>query len=304
MMIAIILTAAFILDLLIGDPPNRFHPVAWLGRWISKLWTQRHNGSLRLFLWGFLITVSGILLFALPLYLTRFLPDTALALLSIPLLKLSFSLRNLLRAAGEIRILLEGGDIEEARKQTAWNLVSRNTSELSESEVAAAVIESTAENITDSFTSPLFFFVLFGLPGAWGYRYVNTCDAMIGYRKDDYEWGGKIAARLDDVLNFIPARITALIIMVAGIRTKAFFETLKQTRKYRGLTDSPNAGWTMAAIASLLDIRLEKKGFYVINEAGREPDPGDIATCIKICTVAAILILTFLIISGIMIYGL
>lgn len=304
MIIAAILLAAFNLDFLLGEPPSRFHPVAWTGNWIGFLWVKRPVGSLRLFLWGLVITLSGIIIFALPLILLRHLPDTVMILISIPVLKLSFSLRNLFKAASGIQKLLEEDKLSEARSETSRHLVSRETSELTESEVAAAVIESTAENITDSFTSPMFFFLLLGLPGAWTYRFINTCDAMIGYRKDDYEWGGKFAARTDDILNFIPARLTTLFIMLAGIRIKKPAEIITKILRGRGVTDSPNAGWTMAAVAALMDIRLEKKGFYVINEEGRPPENGDIITCIKLCRRSTIMIMILSVIAGILIYGL
>jgi len=303
MIITVIIIAACILDFLLGDPPNRFHPVAWTGRWINRLWSIRPSGTPGLFIWGILITLSGIILFALPLSLLEYLPEPVLILLSIPLLKLSFSLRNLFRAAADIKKLLASGDLEEARTQTSRHLVSRDTSELPETGIAAAVIESVAENITDSFTSPLFYFLLFGLPGAWAYRWVNTCDAMLGYRRDDYEWGGKFAARLDDIINFIPARITAFSIIIAGIGRRNLKTVCSGTVKNRQKTDSPNAGWTMAAIASLLDIRLEKKGYYIINEKGREPETGDIGACIKICKAASVILLLITALSGILAYG-
>ncbi|MBI9106762.1 MAG: cobalamin biosynthesis protein [Spirochaetales bacterium] len=303
MIISAILTASFILDLFFGDPPNSFHPVAWIGQWIDMLWKKRLPGRFRLFIWGVLITSSGIFFLSVPLYFIGFLPVLLIILLSIPLLKLSFSLRNLFKAAGEIRELLETGELDKARTQTAWHLVSRDTTELTEPGIAAAVIESTSENITDSFTSPFFFYLLFGLAGAWAFRFVNTCDAMLGYRRDDYEWGGKFPARLDDILNFIPARITAFFIMIAGCKKKNLISAFRETLQSRNKTESPNAGWTMAAIAVILDLRLEKKGFYIINEKGREPESGDIDDCLRICKAATILIMIFLVAMGILIYG-
>ena len=145
-------------------------------------------------------------------------------------------------------------------------------------EISGCVIESAAENLTDSVVSPLYWFLLAGLPGAWFCRTVNTCDAMIGYRKDDYEWGGKAAARLDDVVHWLPARLTAFYLcLAAGLyrRTsgRAAWAALKEDRMK---TASPNAGWPMSAAAGALGIRLEKRGHYLLNGKRRASSPDDL----------------------------
>ena len=143
-------------------------------------------------------------------------------------------------------------------------LVSRDATELSEPLVAAAAIESVAENTTDSFIAPWLAFALIGLPGAFAYRAVNTLDSMIGYR-GEYEYLGKASARLDDLLNLIPARISAGLLLLAGAVSGSRVGQGWQTalREHR-LTASPNAGWTIAAMAGLLSVSLEKPGNYLI----------------------------------------
>ncbi|WP_020611219.1 adenosylcobinamide-phosphate synthase CbiB [Sediminispirochaeta bajacaliforniensis] len=302
-----ILAGALLYDLLWGDPPNRFHPVAWMGRLISRLWQHRpKQGKLLLFSYGALMTICGALLFSLPLLLLQRIPVLPSFVLSIVLLKMSFSLTILLRTGGKIARALEAGDLASARKLTAFHLVSRDTSELEESELCGAVVESLAENLTDSFTSPLLYYLLAGLPGAFAFRYINTSDAMLGYRTGDFEFGGKWAARCDDLLNFIPARLTALLIILAGsiMPIRSLHEKkgngargknpLTSLFAWQNATESPNAGWTMGAAAAILGLRLEKRGHYVINSEGRPPEPADIRCCIRLVRKSALLFLLLL----------
>ncbi|ADK79335.1 adenosylcobinamide-phosphate synthase CbiB [Sediminispirochaeta smaragdinae] len=301
-----ILAGALLYDLLWGDPPNRFHPVAWMGSLISRLWQHRpKQGKWLLFSYGALMTICGALLFSLPLLLLNRIPILPRLVLSIVFLKMSFSLTTLLRTGDKIARALEAGDLASARKLTAFHLVSRNTSELEESELCGAVVESLAENLTDSFTSPLLYYLLAGLPGAFAFRYINTSDAMIGYRTGDFEFGGKWAARCDDLLNFIPARVTALLIILAGsiipIRSApgegngaGRKRSLASLFAWQNATESPNAGWTMGAAAAILGLRLEKRGHYVINSTGRLPKPADIRRCIRLVRRSALLFLLLL----------
>ena len=166
------------------------------------------------------------------------------------------------------------GQSLDAGRQRLAMLVSRDTTNLSETEVRESAIESLAENLNDSVVAPIFWFVLFGLPGAAVYRFANTADAMWGYRGlrhgVNWEWAGKWAARADDVLSWLSARITALLLklMSSGVDLK----TLSlEARK----TPSPNSGWPMAAMALALGVRLQKPGVYVLNASGRLPEPKD-----------------------------
>lgn len=292
----IILAGAVLLDILLGDPPNRFHPVAWMGSWIAALWKHHPDSSPRLFLFGIFIIAAGALVFITPLLLwyriVHYLPLPVELLLSIIILKPAFSLHKLLKVAGVIAGKLKAGDLEAARNLTAYHLVSRPTEKLTREEISGAVIESVSENLTDSFISPLLFFLFFGLPGAWFYRYVNTCDAMLGYREGAEEWGGKAPARLDDLLNLIPARLTGLFILAAGpavgkLPFRSTWKLLFDTHE-RSLS-SPNAGWTIGAAAFLLGIRLEKRGFYAVFPSGRAPVPDDILRCRTLVQTAAAL---------------
>ena len=199
----------------------------------------------------------------------------------------------------------------DAGRQRLAMLVSRDTSNLNESEVRESAIESLAENLNDSVVAPIFWFVLFGLPGAAVYRFANTADAMWGYRGlrngVNWEWAGKWAARADDVLSWLPARITALLIfflaLISGanrLRLQALQKLSEEARK----TPSPNSGWPMAAMALALGVRLQKPGVYLLNPSGRSPEPKDavlaqkkssnvvVAACL--CAQAAIILIAIL----------
>ena len=191
-----------------------------------------------------------------------------------------------LEAGRLVQADLSAGDVEGARGHSAA-LVSRDTSKLGISHLRAAAIESLTENLTDSVVAPLLAYCVAGLPGAYWYRCVNTLDSMIGYR-GRFEWIGKTAARLDDLANIIPARIGAgLLIASAPFIGGSSTQGLRLLLKDRRCTESPNAGWTMAAAAGSLGVRLEKQGQYVLNRNGREPGPSDIATARLLVAVAS-----------------
>jgi adenosylcobinamide-phosphate synthase len=291
-----VLLGAAVLDLAAGEPPSEVHPVVWMGKFIEGFWNRRPlEGRVLPFLFGVVLVISGALLFSLPLLVLRFLPVPFHILASILLLKISFSLRGLSRAAAEVLRALEKGDLKSARERLGWHLVSRKTDSLDEGEVVSAVIESLAENITDSITSPLFYFAFAGLPGAWAYRFCNTCDAMIGYRDPEHEYGGKFAARMDDILNWIPARITGFLMLIAGVLAGEDGRNGSRTMILQhGRTESPNAGWTMAVMAGLLGVRLSKRGNYVIDGGTNGLTPSAVRRGMKVFHITAIMVFVFI----------
>lgn len=266
------LLGAVALDLALGEPRGPLHPVAWMGRWLEGWWRLRpRRGRARQFLFGTTAVLLGVALFALP---WAFLQRASLPLFwlwSIPLLKVTFAIRSLLWAGEEVLEALEQGDLPEARRRVRWHLVGRETADLPEPLVVSATVESLAENITDALTGPLFYFALLGLPGAWAYRFCNTADAMWGRRTPEKEYIGKFAARADDALNWLPARLTALLLVVgaalAGEDPRGAWRAMVAQHRR---TASPNAGWTMAAMAGALGVTLEKVGHYRL-EGGDGP---------------------------------
>jgi adenosylcobinamide-phosphate synthase len=182
------------------------------------------------------------------------------------LLKASLALRELGAAAERVRRPVEAGDLPAAR-DALRSLCSRDPSQLDGEALLAATIQSLAENASDSFVAPLFYYALAGVPGAVAYRAINTLDAMIGYR-GQYEALGKVAARLDDVVNLLPARLTAGLLLLAGLLLrKDVGAGWRVLRRDGGATPSPNGGRPMAVMAGLLGVRLEKKGAYALGDA-------------------------------------
>jgi adenosylcobinamide-phosphate synthase len=186
------------------------------------------------------------------------------------LLKSSFALRGLLDAAARVDHALGSDELDEARRQLPW-LVSRPVQDLDRAHMCSAAIESLGENLTDSYIAPLLAYALGGLPAAMAYRVVNTADAMLGYR-GDLEYLGKAAARLDDVANLLPARLTAAALVLSapavGLSGRSALGTAMRDA---GRTASPNAGWPMAATAGALGVWLEKPGTYRLG-TGAAPD--------------------------------
>jgi len=277
-----VLGLAFVLDVAWGDPPNRFHPVAWMGNTIAQArrLAPKH-GNLKRSLFGVLFLTVGVIFIGLVGWAIDRgcgrLPLILAIVLEAVVLKSTFSVRSLSRAAGSVAAPLRRDDLATARHQVSYHLVSRDVSTLNASDLSAATIESLAENTSDSVVAPLFYFAIAGLPGALVYRFVNTCDAMWGYRSAELEWLGKASARLDDLLNLIPARLTAmLMVLVGGLIEGRLGDAFRIWRRDHALTASPNAGHPMSAAAGVLGVSLEKQGHYVLGAGLREPTVSDI----------------------------
>ncbi|MFA5065270.1 MAG: cobalamin biosynthesis protein [Dehalococcoidia bacterium] len=267
-----ILCMALLLDALIGEASNPWHPVAWLGKLISlELKFEPPKGPRRQLIFGTVIVVTTCIAITVPLWLgLTLLPSlnpVIYIFISAYLFKNTFALRGLWQAVEDVRLCLQRNDAAEARRKARW-LVSRDASGLSDEQLMSAAVESCAENLCDSFIAPLFYYAILGLPGALIYRIVNTFDAMIGYH-GRWEYTGRVAARLDDALNFIPARLSALLIVAAsGICRADPAGSWRTMLKQHGRTASPNAGWTMCSMAGSLGIELEKSGEYTLNGGG------------------------------------
>jgi len=248
-----------------------FHPVVWMGRVLDWLEAHApHHEAARL-LYGTFMALAVPLGWA---WLARLVERCTPWPLHALALKPAFAGRALLDAGRRVETALDGSQLVPARAELR-SLVSRPTASMDGPLVAAAAIESLAENLVDSWLAPLLAYSLFGLGGAYAYRAVNTADAMWGYRTPRYERLGKAAARLDDVLNLVPARLGALMLCcVAGRRRQAAVQTW---RTDGGLTSSPNAGQTMACAAGALGVRLEKSEHYALNPTAPLPGAESIA---------------------------
>jgi len=284
-------------DVVLGEPPNAWHPTVWMGRGLGAA-RRRHaagrRAPARSLAAGALALGTGAVVVAAIAgaveRCTERLPRPVRALACGALLKPALSVRALLAAGGEVEAALRRDDLPEARRLLAWHLVSRDTSTLTASEVAGAAIESLAENLSDGLVAPLVWYRAGGLAGAYVYRLVNTADAMLGYHTPELEWFGKPAARADDAMNLLPARLTALLVALAapacGGSSRAAWRVARRDARR---TASPNAGWPMAAIAGALDVRLDKRGAYVLHAAGRAPTVHDLARARRVVRAAAAL---------------
>jgi adenosylcobinamide-phosphate synthase len=285
-----VLLTAVALDLAFGEPPDRVHPVAWLGRALGagrRRWCRGSRPTLLLRGAGVTLAVAALAGLAGGLLhaLAGRLGTAGLALEAVAL-ALLLSVRGLVAAARRVAAHLRRGDLVAARASVGRDLVSRRTDELDPGRVASAAAESVAENLTDAFVAPACFYLVFGLAGAAVYRAVNTADAMFGYREGPLEYFGKVAARLDDALNFLPARLAGwAIVLAAGLAGESARGALAVMRRDRGLTASPNAGWTMAAMAGALGVTLEKPGAYRLG-AGPLPDAAAIDRANKVLALA------------------
>ena len=284
-----LLAAAY--DILLGEMPARIHPVVWIGRLISFLrlrFPASKIGGMALALVVIAVTVlSGHLLVRAAGYLPL-LP----LLLSAFLLKSTFSMRCLLQVSSDIGRAIEE-DMDRARSMLPA-LVGRDTASLSQGQASSAVIESLSENYVDGILSPIFYYVLFsplglGLEAALAFKAVSTMDSMVGYKTEGLRELGFAGARADDLLNFIPARLS--IFSIALARPLQAGVALAAAIRFHGRTPSPNSGWPMAACAGALGLRLEKPGSYVLLDEGKEPQTSDVPLAIGLIQRAIFLIL-------------
>ncbi|WP_342129256.1 adenosylcobinamide-phosphate synthase CbiB [Hydrogenophaga sp. OTU3427] len=282
---------ALALDRAFGEPPARWHPVVGMGHYLGRVgrrvsraagepprpWAEFGRGALG---WCVGAAVVAALALAAAAAMAGLRPPWQALLLGL-LLKPLLAWRLLREEVGAVDAAL-AESLDAGRARLAW-LVSRDVATLSEAQVRESAIESLAENLNDSVVAPLFWFALAGLPGAALYRFANTADAMWGYLGErqgrDWTWAGKWAARADDVLSWVPARLTALLLGPWGP-----WRRLRHLPREARRTPSPNSGWPMAAMALGLGLRLGKPGVYTLNAGGRAPERADTGRAIARAT--------------------
>ena len=262
--------AALVVDTVYGDPRSKYHPVVLIGNLISfyegKLYPKLKTSDANMFLRGMMVVLLVLLTVGLLAGFLVWLGKEAGILLygalAVVMLYFTITPRALARDGLEIYHLLKEEDIVTARKRLSW-IVGRDTENLEEGDIARGTIETIAENTTDGIISPLFYFLLFGPIGAVVYRAGNTMDSMLGYKNDRYLFFGRFAARLDDVLNYIPARITFLLFVAASYLLHLDWENAKKI----GLRDapkhpSPNGGYAEATVAGAMHVQLGGYNYY------------------------------------------
>ena len=309
---ALALLVALAIDRVFGEPAARWHPVVWMGSFLKRMeplvlrqspWPPQTR-DFKSFSLAALVWMAGaaiVFIAAMVLQWAIFQLHGWLAALLLGMaFKPMFAWRMLRSEVQAVEDALQTS-LPAGRERLSW-LVSRDTTHLSESEVRESAIESLAENLNDSVVAPIFWFVLLGLPGAAVYRFANTADAMWGYRGvykgQNWEWAGKWAARADDVLSWLPARLTAVLIWVISGGGQ-----LAALRREAARTPSPNSGWPMASMALALGVCLRKPGVYALNAAGRAPQAADTSMAVRVaskvlisllpCAFVAIILIAF-----------
>lgn len=262
----IALSLAVIIDRIIGDPRWFPHPVIGMGKLIAYFDKRLNKGRRKrmkglvmllslLFIVGFLsffiVWFAYFLHYYIGIFVEAFLIATTIAA------------KGLQQAAEEVKRPLLKGDLKEARRKLSY-IVGRDTEQLTEEEITRATIETVAENTTDGVTSPLFFALIGGAPLALLYRAINTCDSMVGYKNDRYAEFGFASAKCDDIVNYIPSRVTALVMIIiskskSSLSKKSCWKMVKRDAPKHL---SPNSGWTEAAVAALLGIQLGGTSTY------------------------------------------
>jgi adenosylcobinamide-phosphate synthase len=264
----------------LGEPPTAWHPVGWLGIMITALSRRAPDRPLLQCWYGVLIALAPAVLAGLVVGFLDSLAGRAWWPLRVVLrgllLSWTFSFQGLERAAQAVADDLKADELDAARHDVRA-LVSRPTATLTSAEIAAAAIESLAENASDSVIAPLLWWRLGGPAAAAVYRAINTADAMVGYH-GRYELLGRASARADDVMNLLPARLTGAAICVSSMSSAAFPTMLRDHDR----TESPNAGWPMAAMAGGISRRLAKPGHYQLGRSYEEPHADDIDRGLKV----------------------
>jgi adenosylcobinamide-phosphate synthase len=254
------LLLGYVLDLLIGDPDNWPHPVRVFGNLIATGERRLNRGTGR-FWKGTAFTIGlciGVWLFFYSLnVLTLRIHPAVYVLINSLFVWYGLANNNLITEGKAVFRVLEQEGLAAGRRQVA-RIVGRDTSRLSTQQIRTAALETMSENLSDGVIAPLFFYGLAGVPGMMTYKLINTLDSMIGYHSDRYEQFGKFAARLDDLANLIPARLTALLMSLSGSSLRAIQFTFRYGRRHK----SPNAGYPEAALAGILDCRFGGPNVY------------------------------------------
>jgi len=289
-----IFTLAFVIDLVLGEYPDRIHPTIGIGKLIIYLKKKAKSPNPRLEKAnGVFMALIIMAVFALPVGVLLFWLRGSFG--SIPyiivgaiLFKATFAITGMGQYTKPIAAALKNNDLAGARKWLPY-IVRRDPNSLNERQIVSAAVESIAESTTDGITAPFFFFALFGVPGAFAYRVINTLDSMVGYKNAEYKNIGWFSAKLDTITNYIPARITAyLMVASAMLLGMNWRESWRILQRDKHKTSSPNAGFTISAMAGALNIQLEKQGCYKLGD-----DHGisheDIGKALRVMTLTAAL---------------
>lgn len=290
-----IFTLAVLIDLILGEYPDRIHPTIGIGKLILFFKKKAKSPSPRIEkINGVLMALAIILIVALPI--GALLVGLRIWFGSIPyiiagaiLLKATFAISGMGQYTKPIAAELAKNDLNGARKWLPY-IVRRDPESLDERKIISAAVESIAESTTDGITAPFFFFAIFGVPGAFAYRVINTLDSMVGYKNAEYRNIGWFSAKMDTLTNWLPARITAYLMVVSAMLLgENWREAWRILQRDKHKTSSPNAGFTISAMAGALSIQLEKQGCYKLGDDHGHISYEDIGKALRIMTLTAVL---------------
>ena len=290
----LIFVLAFLIDVVFGEYPDWIHPTVGIGKVIGYLMPKLKSPNPKVERAnGVLLAVVVALLAALPVFLVLFVVrewfgSIPYIILAAILLKSTFAIKCMRKYTAPIAKAMQEGDLDKARKLLPY-IVRRDPYKLNERQIVSAAVESIAESTTDGITAPFFFFALLGVPGAFAYRVVNTLDSMVGYKNSEYKNIGWFSAKMDTLVNYVPARLTAVLMVVAaGLLGENWRESWRILKRDKGNTASPNAGWTISAMAGALNTQLAKPGYYALGD-DHGISPEHITKALRVMELTAVL---------------
>jgi len=290
----LILSLAFLIDLVFGEVPDRIHPTLWMGKVTAYFKSKLKNENSRVEkINGVLLCLLLIVLFVVPVYFMLFWVHEFFGWLpyivaSAIVLQTTFAIKCMKQYTLPVADSVEKGDYDRARQLLPF-IVRRNPTELTKRHIISAAVETIAEGTTDGITSPFFYFALFGVPGAVAFRVVNTLDSMVGYKDLDHINIGWFSAKMDTIANYIPSRLTAILMMLSALLLRENWrKSWRILQRDRKNTASHNAGWTISTMAGALNIQLEKPGFYKIGD-NNDLSPTHIIKALRIMVLTATL---------------
>lgn len=309
----LVVVLALLIDRYIGEVPNRFHPLRWMGNILAAIdrhVTNRTSRSATVI--GFLsyllvfiifcgvgLCITSLLRYGLAAAVSPLAGEIAWIVATAFIFKISFAIFSFRKHCDPISDDLRAGRVEDAATKVQM-IVSRNTKGMDSEHIASSCCETVSENLVDSVYSPVLYFGIFGIPGAVMFRCANLMDAMWGYLNEKYARIGFFPAKFDDVLGFVTSRVSPYFVAVAGwMLGMDWRASVPAARAEHTKTPSPNSGWSMTAVAAVLGISMEKKGVYVMG-SGPMPAVDDIARCCRLVELSSII---YLLTVGLILYG-